>query len=90
MPPGHLGPVDLDHANDGLPTNGTEVDLPSAGHTSTHVPAIVEQGILLLTVADLAEVHLLVGDLPVTDAFTVALAVLVAANVLVAGLFLHE
>lgn len=89
-PADNLCPVDLHHADDIFPADGADVDLTSACDACTDVPAIIEQGILFFAVADLAEVHLLVGDLPVADAFAVALAVLVPADVLVAGLLLDK
>ncbi|KAH8430833.1 uncharacterized protein LDX57_008497 [Aspergillus melleus] len=82
--------VNFNNADDVLAADGTNIDLPSAGHAGADMSAIVEQGVLLLAVANLAEIHLLLGDLPVADAFAVALAVLVAADVLVARLLLDE
>lgn len=52
--------------------------------------AIVDERIFLLRVADLAEVHLLVRHLPEGNALAVALTILVAAHVLVAGRLLDE
>lgn len=82
--------VDLNDADHILPTDGANVDLVGTGHAGTDMPAVIKQRILLLRVADLAEIHLLVGDFPVADAFAVTFAVLVATDVPVAGLAFHE
>ena len=51
---------------------------------------VVEQRILLFSITDLAHVHLFVCNFPIADPLAVALTILVAANVLVACLALHE
>lgn len=83
-------PIDLDDTDDILPTDRTDINLAGTSHTSTDMATVIEQGILLLTVADLAQIHLLVGDFPVADALAVAFAVLVAADVFIAGFLLDE
>lgn len=52
--------------------------------------ARVKQRVLVLRVANLAQAHLLVGNLPIADALAVPLAVPVPAHVLVARLALDE
>ena len=80
--------VDLDHADDILATDGAEVDLSSAGHAGTDMATVIEQGVLLLAVTDLTQIHFFIGYLPVADALAVTLAVLVPADILVARLAL--
>jgi hypothetical protein len=85
-----LCPVNPHHALNIRPTNGADLNLSSTPGTSAHVPAVVEQRILLSTIADLADIHLLVCNLPVRDALAVSLILLPATNVLVACLVFEE
>lgn len=52
------------------------------------MPTVIEQGVLLLSVTDLTQIHFFIGYLPVADALAVAFAVLVPADILVACLAL--
>jgi hypothetical protein len=54
------------------------------------MPAIVEQGIHSLSIADLAHLALLVRDLPVRGTFAPAFAFLVATNVSISCSFLDK
>jgi hypothetical protein len=54
------------------------------------MPAVVEQRIHRLRIADLAHLALFVCDLPISRAFTPLLALLVAADVFVAGALFDE
>lgn len=83
-------PVNLDHIKNVLPTDGTDVDLACAGDARADMTTVVEERILLLAVADLAQVHLLVSHLPVADAAAVALAIFISSDVFVAGLLLDK
>lgn len=47
------------------------------------MPAIEKQSILFLSVADLTQIHLLICNLPVTNAFSVTLAVFIPAYILI-------
>jgi hypothetical protein len=85
-----LSSIDLDHTDDVLPTDRADIDLAGTSHTGTDMATVIEQGVLLLTVADLAQIHLFVSDLPVADALAVSFAVLVAADIFVACLLLDE
>lgn len=86
----HLRPINLDYTDDVLPTDRTDIDLAGTSHTGADMATVIEQGVLLLTVADLAQIHLFVRDFPVADALAMSLADLVTADIFVACLLLDE
>lgn len=51
---------------------------------------VIEQRVLLFPITDLTQIHLFVCNFPIADSLTVALTILVAADVLVTCLALHE
>ena len=75
---------------DRLPTNRTNLQLLRALNARTDVPTIIEQGIHTLRITDLTHLALFVGHLPVRRAFAPPLALLIAADVLVAGALFDE
>ena len=85
-----LGLPDLDHALYRPPADGTDLHLFGAFDTCTDMPALIEQGIRHLSVADRTHFGLLVCDLPIRDAFTPPLAFLVATYVFIACPFLDR
>lgn len=54
------------------------------------MPTVVEQCVLFLAVADLAEIHLFIRHFPVADAFAMALSLFVATDVFIAGLAFNK
>ena len=82
--------VDLDDADNVLPTDRTDFHLACAGDTGTDVATVIKQGILLFAVTDLAQIHFFVGYFPVADTFSVTLTIFVTAHILVACLLLDE
>jgi hypothetical protein len=80
------GPENPDHTDHIFPADGADLDLPGTAHASTDMSTVVEQGILLLVVTDLAEVHLLIRHLPVADPLAVAFTVLIATNIFITRL----
>lgn len=81
-----LSPVNLDDTLDGLAADRTQVHLLGTGHARADVATVAENGVLLLGIADLAEIRLFISHLPVADTLAVSLAILVAADILVASL----
>ena len=82
--------VYLHHIDDFLSAHWTNVNLFRTVNTGTNVSTIIEQGILVLAITDLTEIHLLVCDFPVADAFAVSLPIPVATNILIACFALGE
>lgn len=80
----------LHHLLDRLSANRTNFDLLSTLNTGAHMPAVIEQGIHPLTVADLAHLPFIVGDLPVRGSLTPALALVMATLVFVARSLLDK
>lgn len=85
-----LRPVDLDDADNVLPTDWTDFHLACAGDTGTDVATVIEQGILLFAVTDLTEIHFFIGYFPVADTFPMTFTIFVTAHILVACLLLDE
>lgn len=68
-----------------LPTDRTNVHLPRTPHTSTNVPTIIKQRVLLVLVAYLTHLLLLVRHKVAHRAFSEPFALFEAAFVFVAG-----
>lgn len=86
----HLHLVDLDHLEHILAANRANLNFTSTSYARTNVATVIEESILLFTIANLAKIHLLIGHFPVADTLAMAFAVFVATNVLVARLALDK
>jgi len=87
---GQLCLEDLDNADNIFPTNRTDVNLAGTADAGTDMTAVIKEGVLLFSIADLAKIHLLIRNFPVAYTFAVALTILVATDVLVASLAFNE